>query len=77
MQALAKDPRRAAVETQLLQGEWWRRHNLVRSERPRLQRLLASPDFQGLVQARPAVPALCSDKLLDGDRQCLEQGLPA
>ena len=48
-QALARDPRRAAVEQALL-ARLWPRAGFTAAEKPRLLSLLATPEYQGLLQ---------------------------
>lgn len=70
VQALARDPRRAAVEAALLTALWPRRGFTV-AEKPRLMQLLASPDYQGLVQVPSRTAAVTAGRVLSKHRDCM------
>lgn len=58
LKALAEDPRRAYVEAALMKSDMWKRPGMRKSERPCLQRVLASPSFLGLIQATGGDPEM-------------------
>lgn len=58
LKSLAKDPRRMHVETALMKSDVWKQKSMSKFERPRLQRVISSPPFLGLIQATGGDPSM-------------------